>query len=800
MGIQYCPPNITLSEVWVNNGLSVCFMDTVISATSLGFILLFGCIQLFFYRKYATVVEHYALPYSQLFGLQMVLCGLMPALGILRFTLQALIFEPGMIYGYMILYLLNSIIVWPFVCLLIVRERNYMLPSVPTKGHGLVLLIFWTGNFVAQNLILLNIKNPGWFFKFENAKDIIQFSLFLSQYLASGVVFILGLKAPGIPSIRHSDSFSRLHPFGDDEENSSSRSPFSNFWAKSKALVPFIWPSKSFKLQIYVIVCVISVVAGRVTNVYVPLYSKYIVDSLTTNVNASSNLSSPKRYYVGLTFEDLHLAFRWDFVLIYVALKVIQGGGAGTSGLLSNLRSFLWISVSQYTTREVQVKFFGHLHRLSLRWHLQRKTGEVLRAMDRGTESVNNILNYLIFNIVPTVADIIIAIVYFAVFFNGWFGLIVFVTMVVYLAITFIITEWRTKFRRTMNQADNEQRQQAVDSLLNFETVKYYANEEFEISRYGRSIRKYQREEWKVNASVSLLNMIQLFIINIGLLVGSLLCVKMIVNHEAGLTAGDYVLFTSYLMQLYTPLNFFGTYYRVLQRCFIDMENMMDLFKQEAEINDEPGAEDLQIRDAHIEFKDVCFNYVPERQVLDNISFSVPPGHTVALVGPSGAGKTSIIRLLFRFYDPTSGEISIDGQNIKHVTQASLRKAVGVVPQDTVLFNDTIQYNIKYGRIESDDADMIEASRGAHIHDKICTFPQRYDTTVGERGLKLMAHRLSTVIHANNIIVLSSEGQITEQGSHDDLLARNGLYASMWNEQLKASDSNEASNSKQEEE
>lgn len=262
-----------------------------------------------------------------------------------------------------------------------------------------------------------------------------------------------------------------------------------------------------------------------------------------------------------------NFSFRWDLVLILVALKFLQGGGAGGTGLLNNARSLLWISVEQYTTREVQIQFFGHLHRLSLRWHLQRKTGEVLRAMDRGTDSINSILNYLLFSILPVIADIIIAISYLATSFNIWFAVIVLVAMILYLIATFVITEWRTKYRRIMNLADNQQKQRSIDSLLNFETVKYYANENYETERYTESILSYQKQEWKVTASLCLLNFIQLFVINGALLLGSLLCVKMVVYNE-GLTVGDYILFTSYLLQLYAPLNYFGTYYRYAQTMY----------------------------------------------------------------------------------------------------------------------------------------------------------------------------------------------------------------------------------------
>jgi ATP-binding cassette, subfamily B (MDR/TAP), member 6 len=472
-----------------------------------------------------------------------------------------------------------------------------------------------------------------------------------------------------------------------------------------RKLMPFLWPRKDFVLQSRVIFCFVLLFAGRVINLYVPIYNKRIVDALS---------GSPS-------------VFPWEWILIYVGFKFLQGGGTGTMGLLNNLRSFLWIRIQQYTTRTIEVELFRHLHSLSLRWHLGRKTGEVLRVMDRGTDSINNLLNYILFSITPTIIDILVAVIFFTAAFNWKFGLLVFVTMVLYIILTVSITEWRTKFQRRMNLADNATRARSVDSLLNFETVKYYGQENYEVQCYQQAIMDYQKEEFQSIFTLNILNTAQNILVCIGLLAGSLLCAYLVVHGEGTdkLTVGDYVLFATYIIQLYVPLNWLGTFYRQIQKNFVDMENMLELMKEDQEVIDAPGAPDLVCSRGGIDFSHVTFGYSPEKIILRDITFNISPGKIVALVGPSGAGKSTIMRLLFRFYDCNGGQISIDGQNIKTVTQSSLRRVIGVVPQDTVLFNQTIKYNIKYGRIAADDFDVITAARSADIHEKILTFPQQ---------------------------------------------------------------------------
>ncbi|KAL1123651.1 hypothetical protein AAG570_002727 [Ranatra chinensis] len=795
----YCPQNISIYTVWVDHGISECFIDTLSAVVIGAYLLLFGSAQLWMYAKYGSP-HHMTVQRRDrfLFAVQLFLTFLLAILPVVGFLVNVYMKNHGAVYGYMILHAVLTSMVFIYSAVLVIIECNYLLPSVPSQGHGLVLLVFWTLVFIFENIMFFNLGRKDWWFHMSSLTDKVQMALFVTRYVSCLLIFVLGLKAPGIVPV---DDDSLLPPgsvkltsldltFQDEVAGGST---WNNVKRKVRILAPFLWPKNDCILQCRVFICILLLIAGRATNLFVPIYNKYIVDSMTF---------SP-------------IQFRWDFVLVYVGLKFLQGGGTGGMGLLNNMRSYLWIRVQQYTTREVEVELFQHLHGLSLRWHLSRKTGEVLRVMDRGTESINNLLSYIIFNIFPTITDIFIAVVYFITLFNIWFGIIVFFTMVFYIIATICITEWRTKFQRKMNLADNAMKARSVDSLLNFETVKYYGAEDYEVQSFREAIINYQGEEWKTLASLNLLNMLQNIIICSGLLIGSLLCVHLVTDMHT-LTVGDYVLFSSYIIQLYVPLNWFGTYYRAIQKNFIDMENMFDLLAEETEITDEPGALPLKIKEGSVEFRDVSFSYNSDRAILSNISFYVSPGKTLALVGPSGSGKSTIIRLLFRFYDVSGGSILIDNQDIKTVQQVSLRKAIGVVPQDTVLFNNTIKFNINYGRVSAPDGDIILAAKNADIHESIMNFPEAYNTQVGERGLKLsggekqrvaiartllksptivlldeatsaldtqterniqaalakvcsnrttiiVAHRLSTIIHADEILVLK-EGLIVERG------------------------------------
>lgn len=493
-----------------------------------------------------------------------------------------------------------------------------------------------------------------------------------------------------------------------------------------------------------------------------------------------------------------------------------------------------------FTTLEIQSELFKHIHSLSLRWHLSRKTGEVLRIMDRGTGSVNSLLQYLLFNILPTLIDITVAIIYFGVEFNIYFGLIVFAAMALYLLGTVLITEWRTKFRRTMNEMDNKQRARGVDSLLNAETVKYYSMEEWEVNKYKQAIIDYQGCEWESIASLQLLNLSQQLIINSGLYAVSMYCAYLVVQGKH--TVGDFVLLNTYFLQLMAPLNFLGTIYRVIQESFINMENMFTLLEEQIEVEDQPGARqylpDPTLRPPDIEFRSVAFHYVEEKGVLEDISFRIPSGTSVGVVGATGCGKSTIAKLMFRLFDPVEGMVLLNDEDIRDFTQHSFRSAVGVVPQDTVLFNDTIRYNLAYGRVDALQDDIEAAAMMAEIHETILRFPGGYDTVVGERGLKLsggekqriaiartllknpavvifdeatssldteterhiqtaiesvskqrtsliIAHRLSTIMSCEQILVLD-QGRIVERGNHAQLLLLQGKYASLWNSQIKA--------------
>ncbi|KAF1528588.1 ATP-binding cassette sub-family B member 6, mitochondrial, partial [Eudyptes sclateri] len=811
----YCEGNSSITQAWVQQGFHPCFFFTLVPAVLLSVCLLLGTLQYVCYVRFGRAMEPKYIPRSRLYRGQVLLSlllALQPFGGLLW---QA--GGPGRLYGYMLLHACLWALSWGCTVALLQLEHTRVLAHDRTRGHGTVLLLFWALAFAAENLTLVCWRSPLWWWALEDTNQKVQFSFWLLRYICTFMLFILGMKAPGLP---HKPYMLLVNEEERDVENSQpllpdgsrTTSTWKDFRRKLRLLVPYMWPRGNHLLQGLVLFCMALMGLERAINVFVPIYYKNIVNELTE----------------GAPWHTL----AWT-VCIYVGLKFLQGGGAGSTGFVSNLRTFLWVWVQQFTNRQVQVQLFAHLHGLSLRWHLGRRTGEVLRSVDRGTSSINSLLSYIVFSIVPTIADIVISIVYFTSVFSAWFGLIIFVCMSLYLTLTIFITEWRTKYRRDMNTRDNEAKSRAVDSLLNFETVKYYSAESYEVNRFNDAIVKYQVSEWKVSASLGLLNQTQNLVIGLGLLAGSLLCAYFVTENK--LQVGDFVLFGTYIIQLYTPLNWFGTYYRMIQNSFVDMENMFELFHEEQEVKDAVNAGDLHLEAGRIEFENVHFSYVDGKEILQDVSFSVMPGQTLALVGPSGSGKSTAIRLLFRFYDVRGGCIRIDGQDISQVKQASLRTHIGVVPQDTVLFNDTIANNIRYGRILATDQEVQEAARAADIHDRILSFPDGYNTQVGERGLKLsggekqrvaiartilkgpriilldeatsaldteterniqaslakvcahrttivVAHRLSTVVGADQILVLK-DGRIVERGRHEELLQKGGMYASMWLQQ-----------------
>ncbi|WP_114111324.1 ABC transporter ATP-binding protein/permease [Thalassospira xiamenensis] len=584
-----------------------------------------------------------------------------------------------------------------------------------------------------------------------------------------------------------------------------------------KTFLPYLWPRGEFELKTRVVIALLFLVGAKIANVYVPVLYKYAVDALgggkAGNGSAGADTTS--------------------LIVVPVGMIVAYGLVRVLSSAFGELRDAVFAKVAQRAIRTSALGVFEHLHALSLRFHLDRQMGGLSRAIERGVKGIEFLLSFMLFNILPTLLEIFMVSGILWVLYDFWFALITFVTIVIYIAFTLIVTEWRMKFRREMNQRDDEANTKAIDSLINYETVKYFNNEDHESRRYDNALRGYETAAVKSQESLSKLNIGQGAIIAVGLVLNMLLAANGVKN--GNMTVGDFVLVNTYLLQLYMPLNFLGFVYRQIKQSLTDMERMFSLLDVEKEVEDKVGAPPLACGEAAIRFEDVKFAYNPDRQILKGVSFEVPAGKTVAVVGPSGAGKSTLTRLMFRFYDVSSGGITIDGQDIRDVSQTSLRRSIGIVPQDTVLFNDTIAYNIAYGRPGADEAEITNAAKLASIDGFIAGLPQGFKTMVGERGLKLsggekqrvsiarmllkrpkvmifdeatsaldtrtekdiqqalrdvsrghttlvIAHRLSTVIDADEIIVLR-DGQVAERGRHQDLLEQDGLYAEMWAQQ-----------------
>ena len=587
-------------------------------------------------------------------------------------------------------------------------------------------------------------------------------------------------------------------------------------WATLKKLLPYVW-----QWRYRVALALACLIAAKVANVGVPLVLKSLVDALALKPG------DPQAVLV-----------------VPVALLIGYGLLRLSITLFTELREFLFYPVAARIARRVGLETFDHLLSLSLRFHLERQTGGVSRDIDRGARSIQSLLNYLIYNIVPTLVEITLVISLLSAKFDGWFAVITFGALLLYIVFTVTVTEWRTAFRRAMNEQDSKASTKAVDALINYETVKYFSNEKFEQVRYDENLQRLERASIKSQTSLSVLNLGQSLIIAAAV---TLLVWRATEGVVAGtMTLGDLVLVNALMIQLYIPLNFLGVIYREIKQSIIDMEKMFSLLGQNREVADAPGAKPLNIEDAgaEVRFRNVRFGYDPDRTILHDISFDIPAGKTVAVVGPSGSGKSTLARLMFRFYDVSAGRIEIAGQDIRSVTQHSLRHAIGIVPQDTVLFNDTIEYNIAYGRTTAARSEVEAAAQAAHIHDFIVSTPKGYDTMVGERGLKLsggekqrvaiartllkappilifdeatsaldsaneraiqaelqgvaqnkttlvIAHRLSTVVDAHQILVMD-HGRIVERGSHAELLGLNARYAQMWQLQQSRQDGPDA--------
>ncbi len=578
-------------------------------------------------------------------------------------------------------------------------------------------------------------------------------------------------------------------------------------WGALKSLAHYLWPAGQADMKMRVIVALALLAIAKLGNVYVPVLYKEAVDILTGAGGA--------------------------VIAVPIGLLVGYGVVRVLSIAFAELRDAVFAKVAERAIRTVSLTTFRHLHRMGLRFHLERQTGGLSRAIERGRRGIEFLLTFMLFNILPTLLEIALVCGILWALFSVWFALVTFVTIGGYIAFTLVVTEWRIKFRRRMNETDSQANTRAIDSLLNYETVKYFGSEEYEANRFDQALERYEAAAVHSKVSLSLLNIGQAGIIGSGLTVVMIMAATGV--SRGTMTIGDLVLVNTYLIQLYMPLNFLGFVYREIKQSLIDMEAMFHLLDLKTEIEDKPGATPLIEGPGELVFDRVSFAYDPRRPILSDISFTVPAGKTVAIVGASGAGKTTISRLLFRFYDVTSGAIRIDGEDIREVTQASVRASIGVVPQDTVLFNDTVYYNIAYGRPSASPAEVEEAARLAAIHDFIMAMPDGYQTMVGERGLKLsggekqrvaiartilkkpailmfdeatsaldthtemeiqaalarvsadcttvvIAHRLSTVVDADEIIVLDA-GRIVERGRHTDLLIQDGAYAAMWRRQ-----------------
>jgi ATP-binding cassette subfamily B protein len=580
-----------------------------------------------------------------------------------------------------------------------------------------------------------------------------------------------------------------------------------------KSVLPYLWPKSRKDIQFRVVLAMLALILGEILGLLAPYFYGVSVDALAPGADEDQTIFMLTAGALGM-------------VVAYGVMRILSVG-------FSQLRDVIFAQVGQRALRQLALETFRHMHRLSLRYHITRKTGGLSRVMERGVKGVEFLLRFMLFSIGPLILKLLIVAGIFYLEFGFIYMAIVLITIVLYIWFTFSVTEWRVKVRKEMNDKDTDANQKAIDSLLNFETVKYFGAEEREALRYDESMRGYEAAALKTSYSLAFLNFGQTLLITGGLITVMILAAMAVQRGE--LSVGDFVMANAYMIQITMPLGFLGTVYREIRQALVDMGEMFDLLGQPQEVTDVANAKDLNIKGGQIEFDNVTFGYDSERIILSKLSLKIKKGETVAIVGPSGSGKSTIGRLLFRFYDVNNGSVKIDGQDIRDVTQASVHNSIGIVPQDTVLFNDTIGYNIAYGRKNASNDDIVEAAKSAKIHDFIISLTDGYNTTVGERGLKLsggekqrvgiartllknppilvldeatsaldteterniqeslrglgsgrsvitIAHRLSTVVDADQIFVLE-KGVIVEKGTHDELLNLNGRYTKMWHTQ-----------------
>ena len=585
-------------------------------------------------------------------------------------------------------------------------------------------------------------------------------------------------------------------------------------WLTIKKVAPYLWPKQQLWVKRRVILALICLTLAKIVAVSTPFLFKAVVDGLASNGKSSDAL--------------MLLLGASGIVFAYGFFRLASVG-------FGELRDVIFAKVAQRALRSLALETFEHIHALSLRYHISRKTGGLSRVIERGVKGVDFLLRFMLFSIIPLIIELTLVAIILFVVFDIWYLVVVVITITLYIWFTFAVAEWRVKIRKEMNKQDTEANQKAIDSLLNFETVKYFNAEKIEAARYDESMKRYESAALKTSYSLSFLNVGLSFLITAGLV--SVMIMAAIGVQNGSLTVGDFVMVNAYMIQITMPLNFLGTVYREIRQALVDMSEMFELLSQAPDVIDSRDAYDLRVTEGRIDFRNISFGYERNRVILKNFNLSVKSGENVAIVGTSGSGKSTIGRLMFRFYDINEGELLIDGNNIKDVTQSSLHSQIGIIPQDTVLFNDTIYYNIAYGNPDTDENSVVEAAKSARIHDFISNLPDGYKTTVGERGLKLsggekqrvgiartllknppillldeatssldtetendiqenlytmlkgrtvisIAHRLSTIVN-NDLIVVLEDGEIVERGSHKELLAMKGRYSKMWSNQAK---------------